>query len=183
MSLVLRNEKGSQLTFNEMDNNLTYLEGLGQDKLTTSSFNEFTSSYTTGSFTGSFVGDGSGLTGVPSSSTFTVYRAALFDDGTFLTPTIYENTTGRTISWIVLSPGRYRGTIDGATVLQPKVMSMVQNTYSNNSGDLFAFTRYRGDNRVDITTQVYNTSTNTFVNTLVADGGSNWFQVEVRIYN
>jgi len=32
---------------------------------TTASFNTFTSSYRTGSFTGSFVGDGSGLTGVP----------------------------------------------------------------------------------------------------------------------
>jgi len=33
--------------------------------VTTSSFNLFTSSYTTGSFTGSFVGDGSGLTNLP----------------------------------------------------------------------------------------------------------------------
>jgi hypothetical protein len=49
MPLVLRNVKGSQLTFNEMDGNLTYLEGLSQ----------------TGSFTGSFIGDGSGLTGIP----------------------------------------------------------------------------------------------------------------------
>ena len=65
MPLVLRNVKGSQLTFNEMDGNFTYLEGLDQDKLTTSSFNTFTSSYTTGSFTGSFRGDGSGLTGIP----------------------------------------------------------------------------------------------------------------------
>ena len=65
MPLVLRNEKGSQLTFNEMDGNFTYLEGLDEEKLTTSSFNTFTSSYTTGSFTGSFIGDGSGLTGIP----------------------------------------------------------------------------------------------------------------------
>lgn len=91
MPLVLRSEKGSQLTFNEMDGNFTYLEGLDQDKLTTSSFNAttgsfvttssfnattgsftttssfntFSSSYTTGSFTGSFIGDGSGLTGIP----------------------------------------------------------------------------------------------------------------------
>jgi len=36
--------------------------------LTTSSFNLFTSSYTTGSFTGSFIGDGSGLTGLLSAS-------------------------------------------------------------------------------------------------------------------
>jgi uncharacterized delta-60 repeat protein len=91
MPLELRSEKGSQLTFNEMDGNFTYLEGLDQDKLTTSSFNAttgsfvttssfnattgsftttssfntFSSSYTTGSFTGSFRGDGSGLTGIP----------------------------------------------------------------------------------------------------------------------
>jgi uncharacterized delta-60 repeat protein len=49
MPLVLRSEKGSQLTFNEMDGNFTYLEELSQ----------------TGSFTGSFIGDGSGLTGIP----------------------------------------------------------------------------------------------------------------------
>lgn len=35
--------------------------------VTTSSFNNFTSSYNTGSFTGSFVGDGSGLTGITAS--------------------------------------------------------------------------------------------------------------------
>jgi hypothetical protein len=34
---------------------------------TTSSFNQFTSSYNSGSFSGSFVGDGSGLSGVGSS--------------------------------------------------------------------------------------------------------------------
>ena len=33
--------------------------------VTTGSFNTFTSSYNTGSFTGSFIGDGSGLTGLP----------------------------------------------------------------------------------------------------------------------
>jgi uncharacterized delta-60 repeat protein len=104
MPLVLRNVKGSQLSFNEMDGNFTYLEGLDQEKLTTSSFNAttssfvttssfnattssfvttssfnattgsftttssfntFSSSYATGSFTGSFRGDGSGLTGIP----------------------------------------------------------------------------------------------------------------------
>jgi hypothetical protein len=35
--------------------------------VSTSSFNAFTSSYNTGSFTGSFIGDGSGLTGIPTS--------------------------------------------------------------------------------------------------------------------
>jgi hypothetical protein len=50
MPLVLRSEKGSQLTFNEMDGNLTYLEGLSQDKLSTGSFNSATGSFaTTGS--------------------------------------------------------------------------------------------------------------------------------------
>jgi hypothetical protein len=67
MPLILRNTKGSQLTFEEMDGNFTYLETLDQEKLTTSSFNNFTASYTTGSFTGSFKGDGSQLTGLPSS--------------------------------------------------------------------------------------------------------------------
>ena len=66
MTLVLRIPKGDKLTKAEMDNNLTYLEGLSQSKLGTGSFTAFTSSYTTGSFTGSFKGDGSGLTGIPS---------------------------------------------------------------------------------------------------------------------
>jgi hypothetical protein len=35
--------------------------------VSTSSFNDFTSSYNTGSFTGSFIGDGSGLTGLSAS--------------------------------------------------------------------------------------------------------------------
>jgi hypothetical protein len=40
--------------------------------VSTASFNSFTASYTTGSFTGSFIGDGSGLTGVipPLSSSY-----------------------------------------------------------------------------------------------------------------
>jgi uncharacterized delta-60 repeat protein len=111
MTLVLRIPKGDKLTKAEMDNNLTYLEGLSQGKLGTGSFttfsgsivtdiialegasgsfstrvtslenfssslnatyatdaafHTFTSSYATGSFTGSFKGDGSGLTGIPS---------------------------------------------------------------------------------------------------------------------
>lgn len=43
------------------------LEAVTGSFTTTSSFNEFTSSYNTGSFSGSFVGDGSGLSGVGSS--------------------------------------------------------------------------------------------------------------------
>jgi len=73
MALVTRTQKGSKLTIAEMDGNLTYLETLAQGVdpadlgglTTTASFNTFTSSYNTGSFTGSFVGDGSGLTGIP----------------------------------------------------------------------------------------------------------------------
>jgi hypothetical protein len=44
--------------------------------VTTSSFNSFTSSYNTGSFTGSFVGNGSGLTNIPTQS---------FNTGSFAT--------------------------------------------------------------------------------------------------
>lgn len=65
MSLTLRIPKGSKLTFEEMDGNFTHLESLAQDKLDINSFNTFTASYATGSFTGSFQGDGSGLTGIP----------------------------------------------------------------------------------------------------------------------
>ena len=85
MPLVLRSVKGSQLTFNEMDGNLTYLEGLTPNtgsfattgsnqfksnqaitgSLTVSGSTIFTGGITGSSFTGSFVGDGSGLTGIP----------------------------------------------------------------------------------------------------------------------
>ena len=69
MALTLRNTKGSKLTFNEMDGNFTYLEDLSNANLTTSAFNAFTGSASmTGSFTGSFVGDGSGLTGISGGS-------------------------------------------------------------------------------------------------------------------
>lgn len=69
MSLTLRNTKGSKLTFTEMDGNFSYLEQLTQQNLTTSSFNAFTGSASiTGSFTGSFIGDGSGLTGITTDS-------------------------------------------------------------------------------------------------------------------
>ena len=86
MPLVLREEKGSQLTFNEMDGNFTYLEDLDQEKLTTSSFNTFTSSYTTGSFTGSFVGDGSGLTNIPGVTPIAT--------GSFVTTSSFNAATG-----------------------------------------------------------------------------------------
>jgi uncharacterized delta-60 repeat protein len=85
MPLVLRNVKGSQLTFNEMDGNFTYLEGLTPNtgSFATTGSNQFksnqsitgslnvsgsaifTGGITGSSFTGSFVGDGSGLTGIP----------------------------------------------------------------------------------------------------------------------
>ena len=85
MPLVLRSEKGSQLTFNEMDGNFTYLEGLTPNtgSFATTGSNQFksnqsitgslnvsgsaifTGGITGSSFTGSFVGDGSGLTGIP----------------------------------------------------------------------------------------------------------------------
>jgi hypothetical protein len=49
--------------------NAELLDGLDSAAFTlTSSFNNFTSSYNTGSFTGSFIGDGSGLLGVISAS-------------------------------------------------------------------------------------------------------------------
>jgi hypothetical protein len=86
MALVLRNTKGSPLTFAEGDANLVYLENLAlsgsnintgslvttssfnaytSSVLTISSFNNFTSSYNTGSFTGSFSGDGSNIFNLP----------------------------------------------------------------------------------------------------------------------
>ena len=54
MSLIKRLVKGSPLTFQEGDDNLDYLEGLSIS--TSATFNNFTSSYNTGSFSGSFTG-------------------------------------------------------------------------------------------------------------------------------
>ena len=47
MTLVLRIPKGDKLTKAEMDNNLTYLEGLSQSKLGTGSFTAFSGSVVT----------------------------------------------------------------------------------------------------------------------------------------
>jgi hypothetical protein len=58
---------------------------LGIDKLvTTASFNEFTSSYNSGSFTGSFVGDGSGLTGIPGGTSIDTGSFATTGSNTFI---------------------------------------------------------------------------------------------------
>lgn len=84
MSLNLRIPKGSKLTFQEMDGNFTYLEQLSLQRLTTSSFNQFSSSYNTGSFTGSFVGDGSGLTGVPGVTPINTGSFATTGSNTFI---------------------------------------------------------------------------------------------------
>lgn len=84
MTLVLRNAKGSKLTIQEMDGNLNYLEGLSNSKLPSSSFNDFTSSYNTGSFTGSFVGDGSGLTGIPGVTPINTGSFATTGSNTFI---------------------------------------------------------------------------------------------------
>jgi len=51
----------------------------------TSSFNSFTSSYNTGSFTGSFIGDGSGLTGVGGGS---INTGSLLTTASFTTPNL-----------------------------------------------------------------------------------------------
>ena len=89
MSLTLRNTKGSKLTFTEMDDNFTYLEQLSEQRLTTSSFNVFTGSASiTGSFTGSFVGDGSGLTGVVHGTGSTNYLPIWEDNTTIISSSI-----------------------------------------------------------------------------------------------
>lgn len=84
MSLNLRIPKGSKLTFQEMDGNFVYLEQQSQQRLTTSSFNQFSSSYSTGSFTGSFVGDGSGLTGIPGVTPISTGSFATTGSNTFI---------------------------------------------------------------------------------------------------
>jgi uncharacterized delta-60 repeat protein len=108
MPLVLREEKGSQLTYNELDGNFTYLQGLDQEKLTTSSFNTFSSSYATGSFTGSFRGDGSGLTGIPGVTPIAT--------GSFVTTSSFNAATG---SFATTGSNRFVGnqTITGSLIL------------------------------------------------------------------
>lgn len=62
MSLTLRIPKGEKLTIKEMDDNLVYLESSSFSRVLNTDFNNFTSSFDTGSFTGSFVGLFSGST-------------------------------------------------------------------------------------------------------------------------
>jgi len=123
MSLVLRNVKGSQLTFNEMDGNFTYLEGQIQGRLstssfnaatgsfvTTSSFNTFTSTFNTGSFTGSFRGDGSGLTGISGTSIST---------GSFATTGSNRFTNNQTITGSLTATQ----TISSQVILTPQILT------------------------------------------------------------
>jgi hypothetical protein len=150
MPLVLRSEKGSQLTFNEMDGNFTYLEGLDQDKLTTSSFNAttgsfvttssfnattgsftttssfntFSSSYTTGSFTGSFRGDGSGLTGIPGVTPIAT--------GSFATTGSNQFNSGQSVSGSVVISGSL---LQGAQSLASGVFSHAEGRFTTASGN------------------------------------------------
>jgi hypothetical protein len=66
MGLILRNVTGSALSFDQLDNNFLFLSS---SYLQTASFNATTSSFSSGSFTGSFIG---ALTGTASWSSNSV---------------------------------------------------------------------------------------------------------------
>jgi hypothetical protein len=65
--------------------------------VTTSSFNAFTSSYNTGSFTGSFIGDGSGLTNLPIGATGSNGEIQFNSGGSFGADSglVWDNTNKR----------------------------------------------------------------------------------------
>ena len=134
MTLVLRIPKGDKLTKAEMDNNLTYLEGLSQSKLGTGSFTAFTSSYTTGSFTGSFKGDGSGLTGIPSGTSISTGSFATTGSNVFVGSQIITGSlTAKSGSGVLTSSVRFiHNTISadqGSSVFEVR---HINSTYNEN---------------------------------------------------
>ena len=120
MSLTLRIDKGSELTFAEMDGNFTYLEDSSNSRLTTSSFNAFTGSASvTGSFTGSFAGDGSELTGVTLEGTQYVFVTANGTDSENAVQLQDAYDTAQTMSpsasnrvKVICGPGNYNFSTD-----------------------------------------------------------------------
>jgi hypothetical protein len=108
MPLVLRSEKGSQLTFNEMDGNFTYLEELSQ----------------TGSFTGSFIGDGSGLTGIPGVTPIAT--------GSFATTGSNQFNGGQSVSGSVVISGSL---LQGAQSIASGIFSHAEGRFTTASGN------------------------------------------------
>jgi hypothetical protein len=108
MPLVLRSEKGSQLTFNEMDGNFTYLEELSQ----------------TGSFTGSFIGDGSGLTGIPGVTPIAT--------GSFATTGSNQFNGGQSISGSAVISGSL---LQGAQSIASGIFSHAEGRFTTASGN------------------------------------------------
>ena len=98
--------------------------------VTTSSFNNFTSSYSTGSFTGSFIGDGSGLIGVVSSSyaaTSSIALSSSYSLSSSYAASASLSTTSLNTSDILI----YVKNTTGATIEKGKVVKISGATGDN----------------------------------------------------
>lgn len=123
--------------------------------VTTSSFNNFTSSYNTGSFTGSFKGDGSGLTGITASL---LLNSA--SNGSGISAFIFNGSSNVTVA------------VSGAAALSSNtVTKWTGNAFANSTitdnGSLVTFSTgalFQGDITVQGTASFQNTQ-----NLLVAD--------------
>lgn len=177
MTLITRTQKGSKLTIAEMDGNLTYLQTLAQGVdpadlgglTTTASFNTFTSSYSTGSFTGSFIGDGSGLVGI----TTTVDTGSLLvtasiseqtltftkGNGTTFPITIPNNTPGTKAAQVEITQADILNPSGFLKLLVPSVSGKILVPLS-----LSVFRRAGGTN--------YTLSNTIFLNTIIGSNSS-----------
>jgi hypothetical protein len=139
-----------------------------------------TGGVTGSSFTGSFVGNGSGLTGIPGTSTVKVYRASIQDDGTFVTPTVLENTTGRTVTWTWNGDG-YQASISGGSIPLTSLMIRGEQAFNGTYGELFTVSEYRSSNSPIVNVKAWTGTT--FESSRISIGGTRSMLVEILIYN
>jgi hypothetical protein len=132
------------------------------------------------SFTGSFVGDGSGLTNIAGISPVKVYRASIQDDGTFVTPTELENTTGRTITWTWNGNG-YQAAINGGSIPLTSLMIRGEQAWNGTYGELFTVSEYRSSNNPIVNVKGWTGTT--FTSSRISVGGTRSMLVEILIYN
>jgi hypothetical protein len=138
-----------------------------------------TGAVTASIFTGSFVGDGSGLTGIPGASTVLVYRASIEDGGSSITPTVLENTTGRTITWGWNGYG-YQANISGNSIPFTKLMIRGEQAWNGTYGELFTVSEYRSSNNPTVNIKAWTGTT--FVYSRISVGGTRDMLVEILIY-
>jgi hypothetical protein len=125
MSLTLRNVKGSPLTYTEMDNNLTYLEGLTSSTGSTATFGSVSANTvtittqpandtSTGGTVNTLTISGNGTINKKPISNARVYRALVTQTGTAApVATVLENTLGGTPTWARTGVGNYTITLTG----------------------------------------------------------------------